>query len=731
MKLKLRLSIIVIVVLIVVVGITSTILIVQASNMQLDTVKGSQQRLAEEISTDIQRRYEVYLQTVRNLATIMRDYEYYNLEDRRTYFLKNMESLLNENPHFVGIYAVWKPNALDGLDAQYAGQLGSSTTGQFIPQYTRETGTLELRSYAKYQAVNMNMTSEELGEPEDRVINGVTGYSFHFRLPIRNARNEQVGIVGITANAAYTQEVIQAIVDNRAEYADVAAVAVYTNTGFIIGHFDAARIGKNVTVADAQLYSGFTSEVLSVIKTSQKRVITEYSPALKTNLQMVLVPLVVGGISSTPWSVMVGVAEDVVLSGVHSMIVFAIISVVCSILIAAILIFIIASRIATPIVNVALNLKDISEGEGDLTQTIKVNSKDEIGDLALYFNETLEKIKNLIIIIKKQVIALSGISSELASNMTETAAAINEITANIQSIKGRISHQSNSVVEANSTMRKITANIDKLNKYTEEQTSSVAQSSSSIEEMLANIRSVTQTLAKNASHVEELAGASEVGRTGLQDVATDIHNIAAESEGLMEINAVMQNIASETNLLSMNAAIEAAHAGEAGKGFAVVADEIRKLAENSSIQSKTISTVLKKIKGSIDKIIKSTDAVLNKFEAIDNKVKIVANQETEIRNAMEEQGVGSKQILEAIDKLNNITRMVKNSSEEMLKDSKGVISESRNLEMLTQEINNGMAEMSTGAEQINVSVSRVNSISGDNKDSIDILVTEIAKFKVE
>jgi methyl-accepting chemotaxis protein len=214
-------------------------------------------------------------------------------------------------------------------------------------------------------------------------------------------------------------------------------------------------------------------------------------------------------------------------------------------------------------------------------------------------------------------------------------------------------------------------------------------------------------------------------------VATDIQEIARESEGLLEINAVMENIASQTNLLSMNAAIEAAHAGEAGKGFAVVADEIRKLAESSGEQSKTISSVLKKIKESIDKITKSTDAVLNKFEAIDTGVKIVADQEENIRNAMEEQGEGSKQILDAIGQLNDITQLVKSGSVEMLEGSKEVIQESKNLEMVTQEITNGMNEMATGADQINAAVTRVNTISGQNKESIDVLVKEVSRFKVE
>jgi methyl-accepting chemotaxis protein len=259
----------------------------------------------------------------------------------------------------------------------------------------------------------------------------------------------------------------------------------------------------------------------------------------------------------------------------------------------------------------------------------------------------------------------------------------------------------------------------------------VAQSSAAIEEMLANIQSVTNTLVKNAKNVEELTSASEMGRSGIQEVSADLQEIAHESEGLLEINSVMQNISSQTNLLSMNAAIEAAHAGEAGKGFAVVAGEIRKLAENSGAQSKIISETLKKIKSAIDKITISTNTVMEKFAAIDQGVKIVSDQETNIRNAMEEQGAGSKQILEAVARLNELTQLVKQGSASMLTGSSEVIKESKNLEIVTEEINNGMSEMANGADNINEAVNSIAGISAANKEHLNTLVEEVAKFKVE
>jgi methyl-accepting chemotaxis protein len=726
MKLKIKLILLITVIMIVVVAAISVILLNRASTMQIATAIQSADNLAGMEAADIERRYEEYLGIARTLARIMDGYEDIEVSTRRFFFNEAMRQIFISNTRVVCMYAIWKPNVLDD-DSLHIGERGTSPSGQFIPLYSRESGDVILRICRDYEDILETISDEEyMTDPEPRTVNGAETYTFDIVVPvISGSTNAVVGAVGVIVDIGYLQPVIDAIKPYEGSVA-----AAYSNNGTILAHYARERVGKNVREADSPLYSAYTEEVASAITSGTSYHLREYSPVLDTYLRMVLRPVVIGEMK-TSLSVMIGIPEAQILKEVKALTFFTFFLALGAIIVVSVIIYFVAVSITKPIVHVALTLKDISEGEGDLTKFIDYKSKSEIGDLARYFNQTLEKIKSLIVIIKQQAVALFDIGNELASNMTETAAAINEITANIQSIKGRVINQAAGVTETNATMEQITVNIDKLNGHVDRQSSSVVQSSAAIEEMLANIQSVTQTLIKNSGNVHDLIEASEVGRTGLQEVATDIQEIARESEGLLEINSVMENIASQTNLLSMNAAIEAAHAGEAGKGFAVVADEIRKLAENSSEQSKTISTVLKKIKDSIDKIIKSTDGVLNKFEAMDNGIKTVSDQEENIRNAMEEQSAGSQQILEAIGALNDATQMVKSGSEEMLEGSKQVILESKNLEMTTQEITNGMNEMATGADQINVAVNQVNMISGKNKENIDILVKEVSKFKVE
>ncbi|MCL2765348.1 MAG: methyl-accepting chemotaxis protein [Treponema sp.] len=440
--------------------------------------------------------------------------------------------------------------------------------------------------------------------------------------------------------------------------------------------------------------------------------------------------VVVGEVPALDWYITairrVGVQD--VLGNTMTMLFLAVMAVIIGIF--AIFYLFIVIGILKPMKQM-VNILDHITADWDLTRRLHFSRRDEIGVLSDFFNLTFEKIRELLLGIKGKTIALTDTGDELATYMTTTRKDINGIHSNIQHMRGQILSQADSVNSAVNSMEKIIKGMDELNGHIAVQADSVAQSSSAIEEMLANIQSVTQTLVRNSANIHSLAESSGAGRADLHKVSNDIQEIAQESEGLLQINSVMQNIASQTNLLAMNAAIEAAHAGESGKGFAVVADEIRKLAENSGKQSKTISGVLKKIKLMIDTITKSTSVVLERFETIEKEVQTVSDQETQIRNAMEEQGEGSRQILEAVTQLNSVTGLVRKSSSSMTTESSEVLSQSGSLRKITAEIAGDMDDITTNVDEISNAFTRVQEITEENKDNIVMLSSDITRFKVE
>lgn len=405
---------------------------------------------------------------------------------------------------------------------------------------------------------------------------------------------------------------------------------------------------------------------------------------------------------------------------------------ICSFLAILAIILLIKVLIMNPLKKAGKAIHNLAQDteDTDLTYRISIQKNDEIGELCNDIDTFMARQQNLIQELKARQLTLEKIGRTLGNSSQESASAISEILTNIESVHHQSNIQMQTISSTNTEMTNTVQSVSKLDTLIQNQSSGIVESSASIEEMIGNIASVNTSVQKMNDQFKELINVTDNGNTTQESVNQKVIHMSEQSEALVEANSIIEQIASQTNLLAMNAAIEAAHAGESGKGFSVVADEIRKLAETSSAQSHAIAQELKEIEASINDVVSSSQFSKEAFSSVTEKLSDTNKLVTEIGQAMTEQYNASKQILEALHDINSSTADVETTSKQMKEVTVKVSSQMEQLTQIVNTVNGSMDEMSAGAVQIKKSTQGVSDMAFETQDNIKSMDTLITRFKV-
>nr|WP_294972454.1 methyl-accepting chemotaxis protein [uncultured Pseudomonas sp.] len=649
-------------------------------------VKESSTRMLDEAAqARLQSRGEV--QAMRIQRYIMDAYQYGKGFSRQVLFLRDqaqkrfldaydlredltrqVKTALEGNPELLGLYVTFEPNALDGKDTLFAGQaeLGSNDAGRFSLYWSQSTpGKLESES------MNEDMLADTTPGPSGAAYNAwftcpktsgqacvldpyfdevgdrqvlMTSIAFPLELDGRI-----VGVMGLDIGLDKLQEISRQ--GSQELYDGQGKVSIVSAAGLLAGHSaDASRLGKKLQ----EIYPEQGAQLLQSIAANRKQVLRQ-DDQLRVIEPLQPIP------GSKPWGVLLEVPQQTLLGpavalqqqldeqrtqGTFSQLGFGLIAV----LIGLFAMWLTARGVTRPILNVAAMLRNIASGEGDLTTRLNYSGKDELGELAGWFNRFLDKLQPIIRDVKSSVQdarATADQSSEIAS----------QTSAGMQQQFREVDQVATASQEMSATAHDVA--------------NSAAMAAEAARGADGATRDGLSVIDNTTRMIDELA-------SDMSSAMNQVEGLAASSEQIGSVLDVIRGIAEQTNLLALNAAIEAARAGEAGRGFAVVADEVRNLARRTQDSVEEIRQVIEGLQsGTRDVVgamnnshrqaqdsVSQVEQAVAALQRIGEAVSVITDMNLQIASAAEEQSAVAEEINRNVAGIRDVTESLSSQAQE-------------------------------------------------------------------